>query len=255
MKKLITALGALTLTLLTSCLQNETTLSLNKDGSGTITEITTFGPEIFQMMGAVGEGGDPMEQMLQQNKERSEKAVASMGEGVTLKEVKAINRDGKKGVITVYEFKDVNKLNYVFGQSMNEGGPEGEEGEPLKLSYKDGVLTLDNTLEEGDAGDADVAGEAPGPEEMAMAKQMMKDVRMSFKLEFPGGIAETNGEYVDGNKVTLMDLDMGALVNNDEKFKEFMTSDPGSAAEAKKILDGIEGIKVEGADTLSVKLK
>ena len=155
MKKLITLVGAAALALLTtSCLQQHTTLSLNKDGSGTITETTTFGAQMLAMMGAAGEGQDPVAQMLEQAKAKAAEAATTMGEGVTLKEVKALNEGGKKGVIAVYEFKDVNKLKYAFGQGLGDG-PAGEEGqnEPLDISYKDGVLTINNKYEKPEEGE------------------------------------------------------------------------------------------------------
>jgi len=257
MKKLITLVGAAALALLTtSCLQQHTTLSLNKDGSGTITETTALGAQMLAMMGAAGgEGQDPLAEMIEQAKARSAEAAKTMGEGVTVKEVKALNEGGKKGFVVVYAFTDINKLKYSFGQGMGDN-PEEDNNDPIQMSYKDGVLTVlnDYDQEEGDAA-ADEDEEEIDDASMAMAKQMMADMRVSFSLEFPGGIAETNAEHVDGGKVTLIDIDMGKLVQNEAKFKEFTKKQPGSPAEAKEMLKGVDGVKIETAEKVTIKLK
>jgi hypothetical protein len=255
MKKLITLAGAAALALLsTSCLQQHTTLSLNKDGSGSITETTLFGEQMLAMMGAAGEGQDPLAQMIQQANAKSAAAAAKMGEGVTLKEVKALNEGGKKGIVTVYEFKDINKLKYAFGQSLNNGPDNGDKKEPLDISYKDGVLTINNKHEKPEKG-ADAGNDEIDENGLAMAQQMMADVRISLSLEFPGGIAETNASHVEGNKVTMMDVDMGKLIAQGDKFKEFMKAQPESPAAAKELLKDVDGVKIETAEKLTIKLK
>ena len=255
MQQLITMVGAAALALLTtSCLQQETTLSLNKDGSGTITETTILGAQMLAMMGAAGgEGGDPLDQMIAQAKVKSDEAVAKMGEGVTLKEVKKLNKGGKKGLITVYEFKDINKLKYAFGSSLGDD-EGGEDKEPLDISYKNGVLTINNKYEKAKEGEQPAKPEM-SDQQLAMAQQMMGDMRMALKLEFPGGIAETNAQHQDGNKVTIMDIDFGKLMAQEGKFKEFMKAQPESPAEAAQLLKGVDGVKIETAEKLTVKLK
>ena len=254
MKKLIAMVGAAALALLTtSCMQQETTLSLNKDGSGTITETIVLGAQMIAMMGAAGgEGGDPLDQMIAQAKAKSAEALAKMGEGVTLKEIKKLDKGGKKGLITVYEFKDINKLKYAFGGSMGDD-EGGEDKEPLDISYKDGVLTINNKYEKPEGGDAQE--EAIDEQGLMMAQQMMGDMRMTLNLEFPGGIAETNAEHVEGNKVTMMDIEFGKLIQQQDKFKAFMKAQPETPAEAKELLKGVDGVKVETAEKLTIKLK
>ena len=251
MKKLMTLVSAAALALLaTSCMQQETTLSLNKDGSGTITETTVLGAQMLAMMGAAGaEAGDPLDQMIAQAKQKSEQAVGKMGEGVSVKEIKKLNEGGKKGMIIVYEFKDINKLKYAFGQSL---GDENDGKDPLDINFEGGVLTINNKYEKPEK----PAEEEPIDENgLMMAQQMMGDMRISLKLDFPGGIAETNAEHVEGNKVTMMDIDFGKLIAQQDKFKEFMKAQPGSPAEAKEMLKGVDGVKVETAEKLTIKLK
>ena len=254
MKKLIAMVGAAALALLTtSCMQQETTLSLKKDGSGTITESTAIGAQMLAMMGAAGaEAGDPLDQMVADAKKKAEKAAGNMVEGVTVKEVKKLNEGGKKGVVIVYAFKDINKLKYAFGETLGDGPDEGEAKEPLDISYKDGVLTINNKYEKPDKPKEEEPIDEQG---LAMAQQMMGDMRIALKLEFPGGIAKTNAEHVEGNKVTMMDIEFGKLMQQQDKFKAFMKAQPDSPAEAKELLKGVEGVKIETSEKLTVQLK
>lgn len=256
MKRLITMVGAAALALLTtSCLQQETTLSLNKDGSGTITETTILGAQMLTMMGAAGgEGGDPLDQMIAQAKVESDEAVANMGEGVTLKEIKKLDKGGKKGLITVYQFKDINKLKYAFGSSLGDDDG-GEDKEPLDISYKNGVLTINNKYEKAKEGEQPAKPEM-NEHQLTLAQQMFGDMRIALKLEFPGGIAETNARHQDGNKVIMMDIDFRKLlIDQEDKLKELMKVQPKSPAQAAELLKGVDGVKIETAEKLTVKLK
>ncbi len=161
-----------------------------------------------------------------------------------LKSVEPYNKDGRKGTIVVYSFKDINDLKYSpDGSSLNMGGgDDGLEAEaaekPLQFSYKDDTLTLINKDEkkEGPEDPADDDKEEMGDQELAMAKQMLGDMRISLKLNFPGGLAKTNASHVDGNKATIMDIQVGKILEQPEKFKELNRAEPETPAEMLKIL-------------------
>ncbi len=248
----------------TSCLQQETTLSLNKDGSGTVTEKTIFGAQMVAMMTQFAEPGeDPVAGMIAEAKEKAEASVKEMGEGVTLKEVTPLKDKGQQGMLVVYAFKDINQMKYVYspgGGSKDEGEVETQkkDREPMQFAYADGVLTLKSDFKKSKdeaAGEEQAADEEMNPQQLAMAKQMMGDMRFALFIELPGGIAESNATHVEGNKVTLMDLHMGKLLDNPEKFKELQKKEPSNPAEIGEMLKGIEGLKIETAEKLSIKLK
>jgi hypothetical protein len=195
--------------------------------------------------------------------EKAAAAAKKMGGGVTVKKVEKIDEGGRKGSRTVYAFKDVNTLSYDFGKGLNDMGggmmPDGateEAAEPLKFSYADGVLTMKNP------GTNDGEKEAPkeelpdtDPAQLAQAKQMLGGMKMSVTLEFPGGIAETNATHREGDKVTLMMMDMGKLLDQPETFAKLQQAQPESPAEMSELLEGVEGMKVEAQDELRLKLK
>jgi len=267
MKKILTLFALMMAFALTSCIEHHVVIVLNKDGSGTITEETTLGAQAVAMMEQMaGLGGedaaDPLADMADEAKAKTK--ATSMGEGVSVKKVENIDEGGRKGGRVVYAFKDINTVKYKFGDAVTEMGdgmkpPGGDvpEEKPMTFVYKDGVLKMANP----DAGeDGPKSGEEAEEEEMdeqslMMAKQMMGDMKMSLKLELPGGIAETNASHVDGNTVTFMEMEMAKLLEDPEKFKAFAKAKPESPAEMQEALKGIEGVKIEGNKEVTVKLK
>ena len=61
---LLPFVSLLTALALPSCLQQATTIHLNKDGSGTIVEETTFGAQMAAMLGGIGPGHGGVDQAI-----------------------------------------------------------------------------------------------------------------------------------------------------------------------------------------------
>lgn len=267
MKKLLYLAAALVGLALTSCFEHHAVLKLNKDGSGTITEETVLSGQMVAMMDQMaamgGETtGGPKDMA---DPEKAKATAAKMGEGVTVEKVEEINEEGRKGARIVYAFEDVNKLKYTPGGGLSDAGssmaPGGAETvakeDPMQLDYKDGVLTLRNPAPEKKEGEDAEKPAAPeiDPSQLEMAKQMFEGMRISMKIELPGGIDETNATHVDGTTVTLMDMDMGQLMKDGDKFMEFIKEQPETPAEMEALVQGVEGVKVETKDPVTIKLK
>ena len=253
--------------LVSSCLQVESTISVKKDGSGTITEELVFGEQMVMMMqmgaaqgGPGAAGKDPMAQML--DKTKAQARAKKMGEGVELVSVEKIDAKGKLGIKTIYKFSDINKLTYSGASAMDLGDMPGaqaeEKAEDAGTSFKlvDGTLTIIQKKPGKEKGeDKEDKPELPDEMEeqaMAMMQGMMKDMRMSMKIKIESGIAKTNATYVDGNTVTLADIDFGKLVANPEKLKALQT---GDFDKAKDALKGIDGVKFEAQEKIEIKMK
>lgn len=256
--------------LLPSCFQQESTIHLNKDGSGTIVEEVKLGAQMIEMIGQMAAMGgedakkeDPLKNLASEEKakERAEK----MGEGVTVEKVEKI---GENGARTTYRFKDINKIkvNQSGGMDdlMNSPGMKVEKKEePLAFKYADGTLTFAMPQPKKAEGDGEkdaekdaAAAQLEDPQAMEMMKQMFGDMKMAVKLVIEPGIAESNATHVDGNTVTLMEMDMGKLMKNEEAFKKLAKM--GNEADPKKIgqvLKGVDGVKVETNENISIKVK
>ncbi len=261
------ATGMLTLFGLCSCFQVESTITLKKDGSGTITEELVLGEQMVQMMQmgmaqaaqAGGKAEDPMAKML--DKAKAQARAKEMGEGVEFVSIEKIDAGGKLGVKTIFKFSDINKLRYSNSGAMNMGDMPGakkveaNKDAPL-FKYADGKLTIMQKLpKEGDAVAEDDADDKMSDQEKAMMdgmKEMMKDMRISMKMKFEPGIAKTNASHVDGDTITLADIEFGKLLANPEKLKAMQS---GNFEKMKKALKDTEGIKFETQETVEVELK
>jgi hypothetical protein len=243
-----------------SCLQNETTINLNKDGSGTIVEQTILGAQMLAMMTQFAEPGqpDPVQEMF--SEEKSKAKATKMGEGVEFVKIEMINEGGKKGARVHYKFADINKVNINPAgglDAMNQGEEEEEEVKPedlVKFKYADGKLSLitpPTNFDDMDMGDE--AGE--NPEMEAMAKQMMADMRMTMKLNFPGGIEKTNASYVDGNSIIVMDVEVGKMFAQKDAMKKIAETAKTDKKAAKAAFVKLDGIKMEVKDDVTVTLK
>lgn len=258
---LISACSALVALLLASCFEHTSTIRLEKDGGGTVTEETILGAQASAMLAGLpaGDGQDPLSQMA--DPEKAAKAAAEMGEGVTVEKVEKIDKDGRKGGRVVYRFKDINSLRYTFGKSMSDtgGAPGAEEkkaDEPLKFTYKDGKLTLKRPdMKKAEQPELPEGAQEIDPQELAMAQGMFKDMKMALKLEIAPGIGETNASHVAGDAITIMEMQFDKLIADPEKFKKFSQLKPETPAEMEKALEGVEGVKFETKEEITVTVK
>ncbi len=261
---------------LTSCLEVAETITLKKDGSGTIVEETILGAQMSAMMtqlSALGGGAEGKNEMF--SEESAKKRAAAIGTGVTVEKVEKIDKDGRTGGRTTFHFNDINTVTLSLSDgasaltdSMPQAGEAekaAEKAEPMKFSFKDNVLTITTPQPkkpEGAAKEEAPAGEAPalpegadGAQAQAMAMTMMKDMKMSMKLVIEPGIAESDASYVEGNTVTLTEMDFGKLMADPEMAKKLTTLDPKDAAAMEEKLKGIKGIKAETKEKITIKLK
>lgn len=272
MKKLLLILAAtLTSLVLPGCFQSETTIHLNKDGSGTIVEETLLGTQMLEMIDQMaGLGGqdnkkDPLKTMF--SEEKAKTRATELGEGVTFEKCKIIDANGAKGARVTYTFKDINKLTPSFGDNMKKMSPMGEahagaakKPKPVAFAYAGGKLTI--KMPQPDPKDAPEipAAEVPdkpdmnNPEAEAMMKQMLGDMKMSLKVVIEPGVAETNASHQNGNTITLFDMNMGKLLENADTLKKLGKIDKNNPAAAMEALKGIEGLKCETQQEVTVKV-
>lgn len=255
------AMSAISLFGLSSCLQVESTIAINKDGSGTITEITMLGDQMKTMIEAAAaqggaEGQDPMAEMVTKAKAEADKRAKSMGEGVTVASVEKIKADGKMGMKTIFKFADINKLNYAAEGAMGSADAPGEEAkkddDATTFKLVDGTLTIIQKQPKADANAADAEEEEMDPQALAMMQGMMQDMRITTQIKIASGIEQTNATHVDGNVITLADIQMGKILANPEKLKALQS---GDFDKIKAAMKGVDGVKFEEKENISVKFK
>jgi hypothetical protein len=247
---------------LTACLDSTTLVKLKPDGSGTVEQTTLMNTAALKglMGGANGQMSGPM-----MNKADLERTAKSMGEGVRLVSSEPIKTDGGfEGVKAIFAFDDINKIQVSQSPSMGGGTGATRSSEPtaedpvrFKLTRGGSTSTLTiNFVDRPGAGKTDNVPN-PSPSEMPdlsnpMIMNMMKTMFQGFKinigLEVVGSIVKTNAEYVSGPRLTLLELDVAAILADEAKFKALQgkLGPDASLSEVKPYLKDIKGIKVDG---------
>ncbi|WP_050027867.1 hypothetical protein [Verrucomicrobium sp. BvORR034] len=259
MKKFFRLLGALTASLfLASCFELSSVVTVNKDGSGVVEETTLVSAQLKAMMAAGagaqgGEGGPKMD--ILPTKEKAGEKAAKLGDGVTLKAYEEIKSpDGREGVKLTYAFTDVRKLKYAPGDVK-----DGEKS--ITFGLEGDTLTVNLPQDKPKEADPN----APKPEvpkdleaQMAMMKPMFAGMRFHFAFKSASGIASTDATHVSGDTVTLMEMNMDKLLEKPEGFKKFaelMDKKDMTPQQAAEEFKGFDGIKIEGKEKLTIKLK
>ena len=247
------------------CLQVEKVVKLKPDGSGTVEEtliMTKSALEsIKQMAAGFGGGKAEAKPFDVYDEAKIKEAGEKMGEGVTLVSSTKISTEAGEGYKAIYAFTDINKLKVdqnPSGSMPAAGGMKKEEKkkEPVVFKFNKGSP-------------AELSMSMPQPEfkpkkdqpadmeeaAMQMAQQMFKDMKITLAVEVVGTISETNAEYRDGARVTLMEMDMNKLLADPVKFKELAKSNPQTLQEAKALMKGVDGVKVEAAPEVKIKFQ
>ena len=249
---------------LTACLNSTTLVKVKPDGSGTVEQTTLMNIAALKgMMGAKpGEMNGPM-----MNKADLERTAQRMGEGVRLVSMEPVKGENSfEGVKAIFAFDDINKIQVSQGPSMSGGTggaarasqPTSDDPVRFKLTRNGNTSTLSiNFIDKpGAAAKPDNAPSIPpgdmpdlsNPMIMNMIKTMFTGFKVNIGLEVVGSIVKTNAEYVAGPRITLLEMDVEALLADEAKFKALQgkIGPDASLSEVKPYLKDIKGIKVDG---------
>ena len=257
---------------LTGCLQIEKIVRLKPDGSGTVEETVVMDKEVIAQMeqmaagfGGAKKDGKPVKGFELMDEAKLKEGATKMGSGVTFVSAKKIDNEKGNGFIATYAFKDINTLQ--LDQNPGDVMPTGAAGGGAKSTSKTEPVTF--KFAKGPSAELVIKMPVPdlkktvkpeqpaGMEDMAMQmmKQMFKDMKMSMSVEVAGTIKETNAEYQDGSRVTLMEMDFNKLLADPEKFKKLAKENPKTLQESKALMKGLEGVKVEAAPEVKIKFQ
>jgi hypothetical protein len=230
------------------CLTMTTHVKVKPDGSGTIVQTMTMNPQAFAGLGPGEKGKGPGAL----TKAKAEQAAREIGEGVSVVSFEPIDTKQAAGGKLTLAFKDVTKIKV--DQKPDAGGPPAAKSDDEALRFKLTKLPNGNALltvggprpAKADAkGSASAASPPEVPaEELAMMRQMFKGARVAVTVEVDGTLVKTNSAYAQGPVVTILDVDFDALMADEANLKKFGAVIEGSPEEAKRLLKGVKGAKV-----------
>jgi hypothetical protein len=274
----------------TSCVRTSTVVRVKKDGTGSIVSRYYFSPQMLAMIkqleglggaieGAGGGGPDLglIGEMASPDEESLRKDSANYGEEVRYaKHEPGKDDEGWEGYVVTYEFDDIRKVridqNSVPGKAREFVESSGEEikaneGGSLTFALEEDILTvktsfakagLEGMIDDEQLKQAKEMGMTPS-QSMKMAAGMAEGMRAGVFLRADSGIAETTAAHVAGDLIILSDADV-AKIMNDPDFGDFIDKaavDPKivTVDSVKELFGKLEGMTVETADEITVKLK
>jgi hypothetical protein len=251
---------------MTGCISSTTLVKVKPDGSGTIVQTTTMNSQmVAQMKQMVAEMAKSMgsTQSSESGDFFSEKEAianaAKMGEGVKYVSSEKIKTSDAEGIKATYAFTDVTKLR--IDEKPSAPGPAGAMAAPqsqsgqtafrfTKLGTGNSLLTVvipqKNEAKETSTAKANAPEQSSAdvaPEQLAQMKEIFKGMKISMAVEVDGRLVKTNGAYVNGSRVTLLEMDFGQLLSDEGRLRAM--SKIKSMEEAREALKDLRGFKIE----------
>lgn len=240
----------------TGCIRSATLITVKPDGTGTIEQTVLMNAAALKgMLG--GLGSQPGQSQPGLSDDDFKKAAAKLGEGVTyLSSEPMKTADGFEGAKAKYAFTDITKVRVNQDPQLSSAGMNGmtvnsktESPVTFALAKADGLNTLTVTFHDKPSSQAPKPAGGPDPDNpqmMEIMKTMFKGFKVGIDLEVAGKIVKTNADYVEGSRVTLLEMDLGALLENEAKLKEVQKAvgPNGSIADLKPYVKDLKGLKI-----------
>ena len=236
------------------CFQMTTIVHLNGDGSGTIDHsmlITNAAlAQIRQFSALAGGRGQTIDFV---SEDQARKMAETLGPGVSYVSSEAINTPLGEGRNAKYAFTDINTLR-IKPQPDAPGGISvktqafSTDSSSITCSFArdpngNAILTinlpelnLQSALGNANTGDAGIA------QQLAMARALLAGARILIGVEPAGQLVKTNSPFVDGTRVTLLDVNLDQVLANETliaKVKAASTPEETNAA-----LSGVPGLRI-----------
>lgn len=247
--------------LLHGCIEVDTTLNVNKDGSGTLEEKVLMSSEMVQMMKQFSQSfsSDSTQNKGFEvyNEEDVKSKAQTFGKGVKFVSGKEVKEGDREGYKAIYSFENLNDLQYDMNPS-NEvpmGASESSDNGNTDYSFKFipgspaqvQIIAPENKEETKADEETNTEDDTTntGMGNMDLVTKFLKDLRISMKVHVNGTIKNTNANFVDGQDVTLFKMDFNELLKNPEKLKQFKNKKPNSLEEMNDLMKNLKGFQIE----------
>lgn len=270
MKKITTILTLILLSVFfVGCLQVETTLKVEKDGSGTINEKVLFSKTFVKMIKDFTEAFQDSASTEEFTIFDADDIIANAndyGENVKYVSHELIANDNWEGYQAVYSFDDIANVQISPDPdskvALDDQANAAEEEEYYFFKFVKGdtpQLVIDRPEIElnSDSNNSDDSeeNEQNNEEEGEEFVKMMEGMKIDISVEVDGEIVTTNATYVQGSKITLFQMDFSEMMQDKDGFKEFKKNEPQNIDEMKKYLEKLPGLKIEVEKPITVKFK
>lgn len=250
----------------TGCLQVDTKVYINRDGSGIIEETVLIKDEVLDMMKQFFLAFDTT-QTEDFNFFKEEELISKAskyGEGVSYLSSEKLKEDKFEGVKARYSFNDISKVNLSLIAddqlpALTDEPTEKSDSEILKFvldkspSQTNLKIFLPNMEEEQSEESAvEEIDDSTFNENFERTKEMFSDMKISLRIIPNEKIKQTDADYVDDNQITLMEMNLNSLIEKPELFKDLSNNKIKSLDEFRKAVKDIEGFRIESKDVINI---
>lgn len=236
------------------CFQMGTVVHVKGDASGTIEQRLVFSQAAlsqlkqFAMLGG-GKAFDPV------SEEQARADATKLGPGVTFVSSTEVKDEAGQGRESVYAFADINQLR-VNQQPGAPGGvsvrAEGLDSSGPAITFKlthlpngNALMTIavpQPNLPTGGMSSQPGASNVPSPEQIATLRDMFGGAHVTIVVEPVGALVKTSSAFVDGQRVTLLDVNLDRLLTDDTLLPRMQAAK--TADDMKAILKDAPGLKI-----------
>jgi hypothetical protein len=249
--------AALSLLTACGCLSSSTLVRVAPDGSGTVVVSTVMGAEARAQLATLrsmampreGGGDEPGELF---SVAQAQARAQRMGDGVRFLSSRKLEGPEGEGLEAVYAFDDVRTLRISERPEppVSGGGAVGAREGTAPLSFRMEPLPNGHTRltvvmppPPPDPADPPPSLATPPSPAVSRLRTVLKGLRVSLAVEVPHLVA-TSSPFVEGSRVTLLDMDFERLLADDERLEELALKRSRSLQDAKRILKDAPGFKV-----------
>lgn len=231
-----------------ACFQMATVLKVNADGSGTIDHrmlYSTAALAQLRQFAALGGGRGQMDPLSEQ---QARDMAATIGPGVSFVASTPLNTPAGQGRESTYAFTDLTQLRI----STQPAAPGGLSIKTSGFSTQAETVTFSLTREPGanpvlhihvpEPNFLDALASPGAQGQIAMIKTALAGARVLLVAEPAGTLVKTSSPYVDGQRVTLLEVDLDEILKDETLLPRLQASK--SNDEAKAILQSATGLKI-----------
>jgi hypothetical protein len=250
------ALVAVTMLPLVGCFQASTVIRVKGDGSGTIEQrVLLTSAAMDQLRAFAILGGNSADSVDPTSEAQARSMAAAIGPGVTYLSSTPVRADGAQGRDAIYAFTDITQLR-ISEQPRVPGGLSlrtqgvSTDSDPITFAMtrqpdgnvllrilvpRPGVLSFATPNRNGEV-------KPPSLEQINMVKQLLAGARLTVAVEPEGRLVETSSPFVDGNRVTLIDLDIDKAASDPDLITKLQSSQ--TLEDAKATINSVPGLKI-----------
>ena len=232
------------------CFQMTTVMKINADGSGTVEHrmlFTTQALAQLRQFAALG-GGRAVDPTSEQ---QAREMAAALGPSVTYVSSTPVKTPTGDGRDAVYAFTDVSQLRVATqpaapgGVSIKAAGVK-TDAEALTFSMThdaNGTAVLHVNVPENALVEAIASNAATLPQQLPVFKSMLAGAHITLLVEPSGSIVRASTPYVEGQRVTLLEVDLDQLLKDPDALLARVQA-AKTPDEVKAALKDVPGLKM-----------